>query len=278
MEIKITIEGEGLSYEGKTDLFKASQILAFLSSAVGDKERLPATTRSLSVTYPNTTSPREAIVASGATTNPEKITVLADYCASLQNHAPVTRQEVKMHFGKAGERIPRNFNRDWKEAVTLGYICEDPEQKDHFYVTSSGRFAIENQFNQEAKSKTTRRKSPKRNINKGKKGIAPEVEALEISLQWPGVLNYFDLNKGQRILWILAYADNQGIAALSPAEVEVLSGKLKDSIPARSFSALTEAIFKKGLITRSGNDKYKILRPGLDFLSSTLGNGDDKDE
>ena len=261
MDIKIILKGEGLSYEANTTLLKASQIIAFLSN---DQDNLQVAERLQNF---KNMSPRQAILEANAKTNVEKIVVLADYLCKQNNQSSVSPKEIRMAFKRAGERLPGNFNRDLKSADDL-YLFEDPDKKGEYKLTDFSKEAIRNGFSvQNSKIKTKRPSSQKKaNINR-KRIVNEEVEDLQISPKLEGFPDYWNLKKkGERILWIVAFADKKGINGLTTSEIELLASRLRDKILANQFTSLTHKLFKESCLTKHGN-KVKVLKHGLDYLN-----------
>lgn len=269
MSIKINISGDGLQYETETNLLKASQVIAFLGTEASSDSSQKAVLNPI-LDKPKT-SPREALNDSGAKTNPQKIAVLGHYLMNRDKVETFSSAEVRETLKKSGEPLPANFSRDINEAVKLGYIYEDDNDKDRYWITESGNLKIREGFgenNETSKVKKNKKKRKSGGTN-GDSKIREEVKNLEIETTFSGVSYWSSgLNKGQKILWLLAFADSKNIADLSPQEIEDLATRLKDSILVRDLSALTEANFKKGFIRKISSGNYKVLEPGIQFIKN----------
>ncbi|OIO48811.1 MAG: hypothetical protein AUJ39_02005 [Parcubacteria group bacterium CG1_02_42_13] len=268
MDIKIKIEGGGLSFEGETDIVKAAQVIAFIKS---DSIPNPTKPAALLTGVTNTqTTPRQALVDSNAKTNPEKITVLGKYLMDRDNQTNFSGREVQEIMKKTGEKMPKNFSRDLQVAIDdLGYIFEDDVQKGQYSVTDGGAQAILNGFSLNNQNRNSRRKS-KTNKSGGKKAIREEVNKLDISGEKEGLPNYWQIDsKGHRILWLINYAESNKIDGLSPVEIESLATKLRDDIESKNVRALTTKSAKNNFIKVDPSGKYKILQNGIKFLKKS---------
>jgi len=272
MSVTVKIEGDGINFNFTTNISKAGQIITFLGTDQS-AENLSYTQPELNSTELLPTpmkskTPRQALIESRASTNSQKIAVLGYYYCEVNNLQTFPRSELKTLFGKVGEAMPKNIHRDLKEAVLANYLYEEnPKEKpDEYLITEFGKETIKKGFSIE--SQATRKLS--RSVSKKgvvKKIISEEVKKLEIVNTLEGFPNYWSLGqKGERILWLLMFAEKNGITLLSTADVEYMASRQRDNIPTRSFMALTETIYKRGYITKS-EDKYKILQPGIDFLA-----------
>lgn len=273
MSVKITINGEGLSFERETDMLKAGQIIAFLSNDTSVKVMTseaysPTPVAVLGTGDVRRKSPRQALMESDAKTNPEKIVVLANFICERNGVDTFSSKELQVEFKKAGEPLPKNMTRDFKTAVAQGYILENDEGD--YSLTDLGLEVINVGFGGYQKT-TGGGGVKKRKGGTGKKTttVREEVTNLELTPQMEDYPDYWTLTvKGSRILWLLAYASEQNIReGLTPVEVEYLASKLKDQIKPGDFTALTKNNTKKGYMTNS-KGYTKILKNGEDFLKT----------
>jgi hypothetical protein len=105
-------------------------------------------------------SVREYLNEVGPKRNADTITAIGAYLKA-QGHETFTRDQVKDYFRKAGEPIPGNYNRDFTDALSTGWIAEDHMNAGNYYITTSGETAMANGFpgkiRRPAKRKTTRK-------------------------------------------------------------------------------------------------------------------------
>lgn len=273
MAVSVKIQGDGLDFNYTTNVRKAGQIITFLGTdesneeAVSPQATIVHSTELLPVSIKNKT-PRQVLIESKAKTNPQKIVVLGHYYSVLHNTETFPVSELRMLFGKIGESVPKNLLRDLKVAARDSYIYEvNPGE---YLVTENAKELIQKGFSDiELTKRASTRVTNKKGINK--KIISEDVKKLEVMNTFEGLPNYWDanLNKGERILWLLMFAEKNNISLLSTADIEYMASCLRDDIPTKSFTALTGKIFKDGYITKSG-DRYKILQPGIDYLASKI--------
>lgn len=274
MPVKINISGDGLSFEKETDMHRAGQIIAFLSSdlavdtSVG-REYPSSPVAVLGLGEARRKSPRQALSESDAKTNAEKIVILANFIRIQKGVESFSPKEIQVEFKRAGESLPKNLTRDFMTAVTQGYILENEEGD--YSLTDLGLEVVADGFassqNSAKKGSTKKRKG----VAKGKKAnaVRDEIINLEITPQLPGYPDYWSYTvKGSRILWLLAFASENNLAdGLTSNEIECLASKLKDQIKPSAFTSLTESNIKKGYMTNP-KGYAKILKIGEDFLKA----------
>lgn len=270
MSVNVKLEGDGINFSFTTNIRKAGQIITFLGSEEVDEQivsqREVVTTELLPVSIKNKT-PRQVLVESRAKTNPQKLVVLGYYYCELNNVATFPLEELKGLFGKIGEPVPKNLHRDLRIAVKDSHIYE--QNPGEYLITDSAKDLIKKGFSD---IKSTRRPASRATNKTGitQKIVADEIKGLEISNTLEGFPGYWDLGqKGERILWLFVFAEKKGIHQLGTADVEYMADQLRDNIPTRSFTALTETIFKRSYISKSG-EKYRVLQPGIDYLVSKV--------
>lgn len=93
--------------------------------------------------------------------NPDKITAIGVYLQDYAGLPKFTRDDVKQQFQKAGEGIPGNFPRDFNVAISSKWLSEDVEGSG-YYVTRTGKTAVEQKFPAEARKTFSSASSRKR--------------------------------------------------------------------------------------------------------------------
>lgn len=279
MTVKISIEGDGLTFKKDITFQKAGQIIAFL----GADESLVRAEQGLIMASPSTTlppidqSPRDLIIQAKAKTNAQKITVLGQYLADKDGNDYFLIKEVQLQLKKLGEE-PANFTRDLKAAEAARYIYQIPPKKDGKYnVTEAGKDAIQNQFSAEIRVKVNYKKKTKAT----NKLTLPrqEIASLPISTELDGFPNFHKLpTKADSILWVLSFVDSQNIESLTPKEVEFLTDKLRNKIPQNAFSPHNKRNIKEGYVSQA-DGKFKLQQKGIDHLKNlALTNTNEKSE
>lgn len=90
----------------------------------------------------------ELVQEKGPGTNAQRIALFAYYRDKHEGVSRFTRDDLKAYFAKAKEQPPRNYDRDFVEAIKRGWIHEDGADS---YVTSKGIEAVEAGFEGERK-------------------------------------------------------------------------------------------------------------------------------
>ena len=88
-------------------------------------------------------SPIELIQEKKPATNAQRIAVFAYYREKVEGQARFTKDDLRPYFGKARQPPPQNFDRDYRQAVKLGWIYDDEADS---YLTSKGLEAVEAGF------------------------------------------------------------------------------------------------------------------------------------
>lgn len=269
-----------MSYAKDVPTSLAAKIIHFVESSnespVATSVRADSPLQGLVLSHPNSMSsiqqtPREAIFATGASTNPEKITALVGYI-STRDGAAASVKEVQASFRKAGDTLPKNFSRDAREAVRLGYLYE--EAPGHFVLTDSARIILNSGFKNNPIKTNSGAKSKRGVSSKKKRGagfgvVREEVAKLETTTEgWGNVPGFWEVpTKTKKVLWLLALAKKNSLTGLSSREVEHLALKLGERIPVHHVSVFVEPEVKKGHINHPNNQGlWMILKNGEDAL------------
>lgn len=89
------------------------------------------------------TSIRELVQDKRPSSHPEYITLFAYYREKFENLPTFARADLQKYYGLSKENPPRNYDRDFVNAVRKGWIHEDD---DNSYITSKGIEAVESGF------------------------------------------------------------------------------------------------------------------------------------
>jgi hypothetical protein len=102
---------------------------------------------------------------------PEKLVTIAAYLQQTLTRHYFTPEDLRAQFRQVNEMPPANLPRDFKAAMGAGWIAEDPEAPNQFFVTQSGLDAVASGFTANSKrlSKPHRRR---RNSVKKQQGEA----------------------------------------------------------------------------------------------------------
>lgn len=88
-------------------------------------------------------SPVELIQDKQPATNAQRITLFAYYRERVEGLSRFGKDDLKPYFAKAKQPPPQNFDRDYRQAVQLGWIYDDGTDS---YLTSKGLEAVEAGF------------------------------------------------------------------------------------------------------------------------------------
>jgi hypothetical protein len=159
---KVQIDGPGLSFARDIDGPTLSRLMRLLLGAANeagledpDQSESPepaAKARRLSL--------REFLLSIGVKRYPDKIVAIGYYLEEHEGKDGFSKEDIKSQFRAAGEPPPGNFPRDFSVAITAGWIAQDSANPRQFYVTMSGRDAVEAGFS--GVPRPSRRKTPRR--------------------------------------------------------------------------------------------------------------------
>lgn len=261
MEVEIKITGSGLQFESKVNLFQATQIMAFISrvdqaNGTQDGQVLPEPPLEYSAA-PKTLiehtmdvqtiyeSPHSAIAKTGAKTNPQKIVALAFYLgATSTNEKLFSVDDILTCFKKAGESTPKNINRDFRDAVSAGYVYQ--EEKGTYRLLSSVDEVPSDGFKKAKKRKVS---SAGSGGSKVKLSVRDEVKAARILTSMQGYPDYFKLDsRSDQVLWVIAYLQAEGIDGINRAEIIHFTKKIGGKVTSQNFTSSNTPNVKEGYI------------------------------
>jgi len=164
----VKIEGLGLSLEREVSRQIGDQVVVLMltgttgpTAAISpnrDRPRAAAHAAPAGQVHPAhpdpATSVREYLDETGAKRIPDKITAIGLYLKEHSQQAEFTRDDVVTGFEGAAESVPKNLNRDIKWTLKAGWIAEKTGKKGQYYVTKSGKTAVEQSFPKELVKKT----------------------------------------------------------------------------------------------------------------------------
>ncbi len=99
-------------------------------------------------------SVREYIDSTGAKRVPDKITAFGVYLRETRGIEAFKREDLVRCFEDAAEPVPGKLSRDIKWTLKSGSIAPNGGQKNAYYVTNSGRLAVEACFSSDAVRRT----------------------------------------------------------------------------------------------------------------------------
>lgn len=158
-----TLKGEGIDFAGDITHVTARSILDLIlgNGLSGPSDRVLIRSEATPAKNLPRKSLREFLNEHGAKRIPEKIVAIGEYLTT-NGATDFSKDEVLMQFRIAREAMPGNFPRDFSWAIATGWIAEDANNPARFYVTHSGKQAVERSFSGEVTKnsgfRTVRRK------------------------------------------------------------------------------------------------------------------------
>jgi hypothetical protein len=181
---EISVKGEGIEVVRSVDRLTALEVIrVVLGSGSGLAASIPASPRRAArLQSPGGSRPSsggvsgtpaggplidarttvgEYITSCDAQGFPAKITAIGNYLEFRNQVDYFSKDDIKAQFRPAGESLPSNFPRDFNDAISKRWIAVSPHDKDQYFVTNTGKAAIEARFARSARkaSTTSRRRS-----------------------------------------------------------------------------------------------------------------------
>lgn len=161
---KVKIEGDGLTFEREIPKEIGEKILMLILSGTSQPFPTPKSVEHpLTTPHEETQTPhkhhsdlsiREFLDEHNAKRNPDIITAAGQYLGVHENMQYFTKEDILNAFESAAESAPKNFSRDLKWAIKIGWVAEKRGTNDTYYVTSSGKNAVNASFPAELIKKT----------------------------------------------------------------------------------------------------------------------------
>lgn len=141
--VKLSLEGGGLSYANSITILQAAEIVRIASLKPGELLE-----RSASAPSPSTRQQKnsvaeislpEALKLGNPSTSAETIAVIATWIMDTESAEAVTRADVAARYRDARLSPPANLPRDFSQAIRKGFLAPVRGSNDLFYVTQTGR-------------------------------------------------------------------------------------------------------------------------------------------
>jgi hypothetical protein len=274
--VKITFTGK-VNYTDQITLSQAANIMAFIDSAAAApgvavagfaQTQAGLGSQRSGGSGATTTNPREALEASGAKTNPERIVAFALYVAQEDDKTLFTLEDVRPLFRRAREPIPANISRDLDNAIKAGWVAAT-ETTGEFFVTERAANVMQTGFDSIRRGRSTgtrtRATAPKKARRTNASKIPAAFESLDdvIEATIDGLIDYHKVStKGDKVLWAIHAAKTLGVVALDNPETSWLTDRLGDGISAKDVSAYFVRLKQKGYVNRRGQDNKMRITPG----------------
>jgi hypothetical protein len=265
-----------IGYEEEVTATQAAQIIAFLNADDGEAPTLgtPVLAPKPPARDAHTNAvenARDAIVRTGAKTNPEKIVALAAYV--LQDGGDTVKADaIKAQFQRARETVPAKFARDLSLAITSGWIAEGDGGE--LYLTKNVEGILEEGFKFPKAGAAPRSRTGKgAKAKSGKPESFADIDSFASTMT--GYLPYSKM-KGQkeRLLWVLVYMrDVHDRKTLTNKEIEWLTDHIGTGIPNSNVTGAFNSAKGPGYAIRSTQDQsIKVTDDGVEYLAK-LANG-----
>lgn len=278
-EVRLTLTGK-LSYSEQISVAQAAEIVRFLSSgdvaeassgqirgATGGGLGGGTTNRSNGQQVGMT--PRQALEASGAKTNPEKIVTFAVLVSQQSDKETFTLDDVKPLFSQAREVTPGNFTRDLDAAIRIGFLAP-ATTKGEYYVVDKALNVLESGFEELRNVRGSRSRSTASSRRSRKPATVPEAfKGLELSPTVDGFINYHKVKtKTDRYLWAIHAAKLLGVDTVEPSDVAWVTDRLGDGVPRNDLNSYFRGNLKHGYVNKNAEGKVRITPDGVEYLKS----------
>jgi hypothetical protein len=269
---KLIIKGK-VGYEEEISAAQAARIIAFLNAGEGEAPVLgePVLAPKKSPREASTNpveNARDAILRSGAKTNPEKIVALAAYVL-LDGGETVKADAIKAQFQRARETTPAKFARDLSTAISLGWISEG--EGGELYLTNRVNGIFDEGFVFPKAASTGRSRSTRKASTRG---VMPETLAAidEFHAIMDGYLPYTKMkSEKDRLLWIVIYMrDRHERKSVASKEIAWISDHIGTAVPSANIAGAFNSAKAAGYATRSttaGDNSIKVTEAGANYIA-----------
>jgi hypothetical protein len=182
---KVKIEGDGLALDREISKEIGDKILVLIYSGTAQPVTMPKSAGPVPIALPaSDVSPqepdaelaiREFLDQHNAKRNADIITAIGSYLNTYNDQRTFTKEDLLNMFEAAEEPAPANPGRDLKWAINVGWVAAKRGQKDTYYVTASGKNAVDSMFPDGLIKKTKLRvRAKKASAQKGIKAVKHE--------------------------------------------------------------------------------------------------------
>lgn len=280
------MSGSRLSYSGDITVVQAAQIVSYLHTGIALASPVSPPPAVAGFDGPAESerrrtglTPRNALEAAGAKTNPEKIVAFALYVEQQGSKDTFTIEDIKPLFRQARESVPGNLSRDLDAAIRSSWIAA-AEDKGEYYVTEVAAGVLDSGFDSirgrgEATTKTV--KATKATSSRRPRRTAipmPEAfKGIEDLSILDGYIGYHKVGTvTDRYLWAINAAKVWGVEAVSPTEIAWLTDQLGAGIRQNDLTGYYIRQQKKGYVNKNTEGKVRVTPRGTEYLAG-LGAG-----
>lgn len=151
----LSLKGDGISIEREIDPATARAVVGIVLGGLPEKVAVPMqNSPQASRASHDRVSLREFLNEADAKRMPDKIVSIGEYLITHAGQEEFSADDLRNGFRSAAEPLPANFSRDFQWTISNGWIAEDPRNPGAYYVTHSGRAAIQAKFSGDVKKKT----------------------------------------------------------------------------------------------------------------------------
>jgi hypothetical protein len=221
-------------------------------------------------------SPKEALEASGAKTNPEKIVAFALLVYQQSGKEAFTLEDVKPLFRQAREATPGNLARDLATAIRSGLVAE-AETNGEYYVVDKALDVFESGFESlRSKRPPGSRSSSGSAKRRPRKPVTVPVafDGLAPSPTVDGLINYHKVKtKMDKYLWAVNAAKLLGVDAVDAGEIAWLTDRLGEGISKNDLNGYFRGNQRHGYVNKNAEGKVRITPAGAVHLEGLTAEG-----
>lgn len=288
--VTLTLAGR-VNCQEEITFAQAVQVLALLSSSASDSNSgtplggvplmggVPPSVPGFAAPPPqrqDAISPKQALEASGAKTNPEKIVTFAALVCRQSGRDTFTLDDVKPLFKQAREVAPGNLTRDLSGAIQSGWVAE-AEDSGEYYLVGRASDVLDNGFEGLRPGKQAGSRNRSSSSRRPRKPIAvPEIFAnAEVSPVIDDLINFHQVKiKRDKYLWAVYAAKLLGAEAVDLTEIAWLTDELGEIIPSRVQGGHFSGNQKSGYVNKNAHGKVRITPAGISYIKELkAGNG-----
>lgn len=172
-DFTVTVKGPGVNIEQKVSRDVANKAVLLVLGTTQPARPAGDMTAKVETPLPEQgdeppPSIGEFFTAHNAKRNIEKITAIGQFLKQYAGKSTFGRSDLVSQFELASEPSPKNLGRDIEWAVKVGWIAPQSDDPDKYYVTRSGREAVQRSFPEDLRGKTKITQGSRRKKRTGK--------------------------------------------------------------------------------------------------------------
>ena len=277
----LTLKGEGIDVKKSISQDVAFGVMSLLmggpSHAIAFQHEPEQSSSSAGRGNSKKASIQEYLSERGAKRNPEKILAVAAYMADEEAREEFGAEDIKERLKRAREKLPANFSRDFNTVIASGWINQDDADPSLYWVTTTGRKAIDSNFSAETRKTSTRpsRKRGKTPSEGGNLSTDTYKPKLDKELNLNGLAKFYSEFKprshSERILIFTKYLQTLGIETATADQIFTCYMKLKERMPKFYLQAFRDAHGSKyGFIEYKSPSHIQLTHIGENHFNQEL--------